>query len=44
MSNYEGFFKKLISEHLVNDDENSREFLRLYRERLNYILSLVQEI
>lgn len=39
----EGFFKSLISGHLINDDEKFREFLRLNRDQFNYILSLVQE-
>lgn len=41
--NSEGFFKNLIGEHLINDDEKFREFLRLNRKQFNFILSLVQE-
>ncbi|CAI6376081.1 unnamed protein product [Macrosiphum euphorbiae] len=42
--NSEGFFKSLIGGHLINDDEQFREFFRLNRKQFNFILSLVQEV
>lgn len=43
MRKSEGFFEKLIKEHLSIDDNKFREFFRLNRQQFYFILSLVKE-
>lgn len=41
--NSEGFFKKCIRSHLVNDDKKCWELIRLNHELLYFVLSLIYE-